>query len=746
MGTMMKVSAAVLVAAACVYFVARTQRAESPRIAGVEPLAADVELADAELVSAAEDPTTEAVRRSPVAEESPVGVSAARGTNVLRVVLEGITEENARMTRVTLTGVDERNEWPAKIRDSWPCQGLTSEFDLDPFFAVVAERHENLRVDELGVQVDHPLHLIERTRVPLSRGVELKSGQTVYEVRVRLVPGAVIHGRLAREDGDPASDGLVGALLLERDFPIEADGRAVECAADGAFELRVPASGRYALASYEEGRRPTTTRVEALVGARVDVGTIVLESGHAITGYALRRGKPLAGASVSATPPTWRTASAPDAVNNGMHASVYEGRNFATPDRSVHFLWLPPNFSTYETELQPGSRQNGRFELAGQRVSSDENGAFAFVGLGSGEYLLRMRQLAEAPDSVPGYWGESEGEEMYEIHGDRPALVVHAPGHGVVFKFHWTAIRFELAGDLESEDEGRLVLRTRSAGGGTPVDENGIDLRLVADPGARNLNFTPAYLTTEFPLYGDKPTYALQVPPNMQVTGEVAFPGRQPVPLEFWTPEPGGELVVPIQLVRAEELTTLVIELENPQTEIPETFSVMLWRSRLDDAPPDTHLVEVADGQLRVEGIFPGKYRVRVRAGGDRNYSAGLFHENEFDLELPPGLVVTQSIMMWQGAGLRVTLRDEDGALLSGEYEFYDHLGASKDLNLYVLEDNRRWGSSWKIYPYGTHESSNELHPGRYRLVLLSQGYAKRSVMLELRAGEYEDVDVTLSK
>ncbi len=34
----------------------------------------------------------------------------------------------------------------------------------------------------------------------------------------------------------------------------------------------------------------------------------------------------------------------------------------------------------------------------------------------------------------------------------------------------------------------------------------------------------------------------------------------------------------------------------------------------------------------------------------------------------------------------------------------------------------------------------------RYRLVLLSQGYAKRSVMVELREGEYEDVDVTLSK
>ncbi len=226
------------------------------------------------------------------------------------------------------------------------------------------------------------------------------------------------------------------------------------------------------------------------------------------------------------------------------------------------------------------------------------------------------------------------------------------------------------------------------------------------------------------------------------MTGEVAFPGRQPVPLDFWTPEPGGEVVVPIRLVRGEEAATLVIELENPQAEIPETFSVMLWRAGQDDYPPDMRPVKVAEGQLRVEGLFPGKYRVRVRAGGDRSYSAGLFLENEFDLELHPGLVVTQSIMMWQGAGLRVTLRDEDGALLRGQYEFFDHLGKGA----YLVLDVRGWMSSSRIYPHGTHESRNELHPGRYRLVLRSKGYAERSVMLELRAGAYEDVNVTLSK
>ncbi len=144
MRTMIKVSAAVLVAVVVVYFVARTlrvesSRSESPQGTAIEPLAAYVELEGAAVASLAEHPATEAVRRT-VAEEPPGGVSAVTGPKVLRVVLEGITEENARRATVTLTGVDGGDEWPAEIRDSWPCQGLTSEFDLDPFFASVAER------------------------------------------------------------------------------------------------------------------------------------------------------------------------------------------------------------------------------------------------------------------------------------------------------------------------------------------------------------------------------------------------------------------------------------------------------------------------------------------------------------------------------------------------------------------------------------------------------------------------------
>jgi RNA polymerase sigma-70 factor (ECF subfamily) len=812
MGTMMKVSAAALVVAACVYFVARAPEAESPRKTAVEPAATEVELPEptgAGIVSPVEGQATEAGGRSPVAEEPSVDVAAARGSKVLRVVLEGITEEEALITTVTLTGVDKRTfdrrlataeqwrayvqwvqsalnrvletrlevdgrvgprlhraiaafqereglpttgrgdpkteaalircddtpsyapQWPVEIRESWPCQGSTSEFELDPFFAAVAEREVDLRVDELEVSVDHPLHLIETTRVPLSRAVERKSGQTVYVVRVRPVSAAAIHGRLVRENGTPAAEGLVGALLLEEDFPIEDEGRAVECAADGGFEFRVPASGRYALASYEYGRRPTTTRVEALLGTRVDVGTILIEPGNTISGSVQCRGNPVAGAFVSVKSPTYKTAASPDAVKSGMQTSVSERRSFHAPGRSVDFLWLN-RATTFSTLSGNGSRRDGRFELARGRQwrETDENGAFDFTGLGTGDYLLSVEGLAESR-TAPSLFGDRP-EGMVSINGSTPGLVFSAPEHGVVLDFRWTSIRFELEGDLEREGEGRLLLKTPSA---RPTSS--------LPPDERGTNVVFDFQSSVYPLSGNESTYVLQALPGKHMTGEVTFPGRQTVPLDFWTPESCEEVVVPIQLVRGGEVATLVIELENPQAKIPDTFTVKLLRA---GALPEARQVEAREGQVRVEGILPGAYRVQVRPGEDRYFASGLCFANEFEVELRPGLEVTRSILLRGGAGMRVTVHGEDGDLVSGQYEFFDDAGRPVGLVLGTDLTDTSDGSisSWTFDSYPIHTSLNPFEPGRYRLVLRSPGYAERSVTVELRAGEYEDIDVTL--
>lgn len=142
-------------------------------------------------VAADENATAKLAPQSPIVTEPTLDTPAIAATNVLRVVLQGISEENAPEVTVTLTSLrevgesGERDELPSEIFDSWPCQGLTSEFDLDPLLETVGSHHES--VDEFLVAVDHPQRFLETIEVPLSSGRELESGQTVYEVQVRLV-------------------------------------------------------------------------------------------------------------------------------------------------------------------------------------------------------------------------------------------------------------------------------------------------------------------------------------------------------------------------------------------------------------------------------------------------------------------------------------------------------------------------------------------------------------------------------
>ncbi|MEM7164544.1 MAG: sigma-70 family RNA polymerase sigma factor [Planctomycetota bacterium] len=142
--------------------------------------------------NASERLITESGRVPAAADETPLEAPTVAGTHVLRVILDGVTAQEAATSRITLTGSDERRkEWPSDLWASWQWQGaasaLKSEFNLDPFLARVSAYHEELRVDELEVEVEHPACFLALTRVPLSDGVECPNGQTVHEVRVQLV-------------------------------------------------------------------------------------------------------------------------------------------------------------------------------------------------------------------------------------------------------------------------------------------------------------------------------------------------------------------------------------------------------------------------------------------------------------------------------------------------------------------------------------------------------------------------------
>ena len=147
--------------------------------APVSPSATDPEAGG----TTAGDATTEPVQRNLIAEESPD--SAATGTHVLRLILEGITEESAATATITVATYDPGKNRTNHLRESWPSQGSTSEYALDPYLAAVANPVEDLGFDELKIVVEHPLYLRETIRVPATAGVQSSQGQTVYEVRVQ---------------------------------------------------------------------------------------------------------------------------------------------------------------------------------------------------------------------------------------------------------------------------------------------------------------------------------------------------------------------------------------------------------------------------------------------------------------------------------------------------------------------------------------------------------------------------------
>ncbi|MCK5943927.1 MAG: hypothetical protein KAI24_18225 [Planctomycetes bacterium] len=147
--------------------------------APTSPSAAEPETGGA----AAADPATKTAQRDLIAGGS--AGSAARGTNVLRVIFEEIEDESAARAKITVATYDQGKQRTARIRESWPSRGSTNEFVLDSYLAVVAERLPDQAFDELKVTAEHPHHLRETIRVPATAGVRSSDGQTVYKVRVQ---------------------------------------------------------------------------------------------------------------------------------------------------------------------------------------------------------------------------------------------------------------------------------------------------------------------------------------------------------------------------------------------------------------------------------------------------------------------------------------------------------------------------------------------------------------------------------
>lgn len=152
-----------------VYFLVRVPDAELPETAVAERPEEVGEHVDAELEAGAGEGEAEATTRRK-AESAPSG-TAKRDATVLRVILDGVSEESASQASVTIR---EGEEWA-----TWNCEGLTSEFDLDPFLDAVG------LLVLADVTVEHPDRFSAIERISQVDGVP-EDGRVVYEVRARL--------------------------------------------------------------------------------------------------------------------------------------------------------------------------------------------------------------------------------------------------------------------------------------------------------------------------------------------------------------------------------------------------------------------------------------------------------------------------------------------------------------------------------------------------------------------------------
>ena len=188
MGIKTKTSAAILMVAIGAYFLPRTKLTEATPIAGVES-PAQGGLGGMAGIRRGMQEVTGSAQRDPIAEDAWKKERRGLARNVLRLLVEGVAQDEAgRATarvvgRAAEGGLDE-------IQESWPARGARNEYDLDRFFERVAERFTKLRDDRFEVELDHPRYFRKRVQVDLAGG-QKRNGQTIYEVRIPLVPPAL---------------------------------------------------------------------------------------------------------------------------------------------------------------------------------------------------------------------------------------------------------------------------------------------------------------------------------------------------------------------------------------------------------------------------------------------------------------------------------------------------------------------------------------------------------------------------
>ncbi len=144
--------------------------------------------------------------------------------------------------------------------------------------------------------------------------------------------------------------------------------------------------------------------------------------------------------------------------------------------------------------------------------------------------------------------------------------------------------------------------------------------------------------------------------------------------------------------------------------------------------------------------LDPGRYLVHVRAGGGRFGCGGFFQEDCFEVELDRPEVVTRSLTLRPTGRLRLFARDTDGAGLRARCRITTPAGDPLNAGFVFETASSAVHSPSKTFADGPCFVVPPRPPGRYVVELSADGFAPRSIEVEIVRGETTDVLATLER
>jgi RNA polymerase sigma-70 factor (ECF subfamily) len=184
---------------------------------------------------------------------------------------------------ITVRPIEESSdeESAARSRSGRADSAGTVDVDVSAFFA------NGVAISELAVDVDAPDFLPIALRVPVARQRKDGDGATTFPLHVVLVRAVLLAGSVVDEHGAPFVGAQVGAFAMDAQEPARLPVDRATTGADGAFRLRLPNRGRYAVVAIAARTlpesavttggaaelKPLTLRPGARVAGRVVLGT-----------------------------------------------------------------------------------------------------------------------------------------------------------------------------------------------------------------------------------------------------------------------------------------------------------------------------------------------------------------------------------------------------------------------------------------------------------------------------------------